>query len=311
MLTCSYYLCMSMHSPCHLLNMNSLNLVKISIKLTLQTILNLQNFLGPFQENSSLITPLACADFSSLLGYYQNTQPASLLNYMFRNSFIRNLIFENKDFISIVSHIKLKSINKIKKCFDSNLLLSHSFENVFACSNNIPLPLTILKDFDMLFTILKYKQCNKHLIGSTTIMSPQLCNFLLFMIRHCFFSLPRKGFTNNNRLKDLRSILGNIVKFRPPFLPEDTARCLFQISLEFISQCNLYFSKNSKKFMLLLIKVAILLIQRFLTNFPSKPNGHRKKILFMGQKLSSTPFTAFFKSVHHENLKFQLLKYTN
>jgi hypothetical protein len=283
----------------------------ISIKLTLQTILNLQNFLGPFQENASLITPLACADFSSLLVYYQNTQPASLLNCMLRNSFIRNLIFEHENFISTVSSIKGKAVNKIRKCFDSNLLLSHSFENVFACSNNVPIPLTVLKAFDMLFTILKYKQCNKYLKRSNEIMEPQLSNFLLFMIRHCFFSLPRKGMLNNGRLEDLRSILGNIVTFSPPFLPHETARGMFQISLEFISQCNFFFSKNSKKLMLLLIKVAISLIQRFLTNYPSKPNEHRKKILFMGQKLSSPPFTAFFKSVNQENLKFQLLKFTN
>jgi hypothetical protein len=271
----------------------------------------LQKYFKSFKENPYLQTPLACADFSTLLQYYQDIQPARLLNLILKNSFTRNLIFENSSFISFLSAIKQKALSKTKKCFDSNRLLSNSFDNIFKTSSNLNISLAVFKDFDILFTILKFRQCNKYLKGSREIIQPETSSFLLFLVRHCFISLPKKGKINKNHLNDLRSILGNILALKLPFLSEDVARGLFQASLKFISQCNLAFSKNSKKLMLLLIKVAISLIQKFLTNFPSKPNEHRKKILFMGQKLSSPPFAAFFKSVNEERLKFQLLKFTN
>jgi hypothetical protein len=104
--------------------------------------------------------------------------------------------------------------------------------------------------------------------------------------------------------------LKNSLKYSKDFLGHGTAKELFQLSLQFLSTCNRFFSQKSSAQMLLLIKVALKWIQNFLGSHSHNPSDHRKKVLFMAQKLSSPSFLAFFKRVGHLQLKFQLLKFT-
>lgn len=298
-----------MHDPPHLLNLKSARLVDKCIRLTLLTLSSLQTA-GEFHHTQSLMTPLACADFSGLLVYHCSIRPAALLNWLLRNSFLRNKIFEKEQFIDFLRLIHRGAVLRIQGCFDPNHLLSHSFANAMICASPRPLRLTILKDFDTLFSILKFRQCSQLFSEETLVMQPECLEFLVFLVRHAFFSLPKRLGLSETHIDDLTGILRNALTLKPPILPQGTARRLFQMSLEFISHCKAFFSCSPKRLMVLLLKVAIRLIQKYMTEFPHKPNEHRKKILFMGQTLSSAPFSAFLKSVNQIELKFQLLKFT-
>ena len=280
------------------------------MQLSLLTIFYLQKFPKNFEPESKLLSPLACADFSKLFKYYQTILPSLLLNRLLRNTPLRNIIFENEHFIFYLSSIKENANYNLIENFKNKKLHLSFLKDQFIVPFESKIPLNILKDFNIIFTLIKFKQCNSYLKKLCKHKNKEGSAFLLYLIRSAFDSFQNKQNLSNFDIDQLAIALKNSLSFSTKSISFQTAEKLFQMSLQFLSTCNQYFSKNSKKLMLLLIKVAIKWIQKFLTLFAIKPKEHRKKILFMAQKLSSASFIAFFKSVNHIHLKFQLLKFT-